>query len=123
MKTGVLYPQVTALQMDNQRLGKLSNLEKLENLRWVSFNKNDLTKIEVCKTLWFVSSRTSNFVASVIRILPLIYTAGMCFRVRNEAIGLAESCIRLLSLERVCSFVYLSVCVRNYKDTIEFSLV
>ena len=42
--------QVTTLNLDKQHLGKLSNLDKLENLRWASFNDNDLTKIEVSGT-------------------------------------------------------------------------
>ena len=40
--------QVTCLQLDNQHLSKISNLDNLENLKFVSFNNNDLTKIEVC---------------------------------------------------------------------------
>ena len=39
--------QVTTLNLDHQHLTKLSNLDKLENLRWASFNDNDITKIEV----------------------------------------------------------------------------
>ena len=37
------------MNLDNQHLGKLANLEQLENLRWASFNNNDLTKLEVRK--------------------------------------------------------------------------
>ncbi|EDV23284.1 uncharacterized protein TRIADDRAFT_10167, partial [Trichoplax adhaerens] len=37
---------ITALNLDNQHLTKISNLAKLENLRWASFNSNYLTKIE-----------------------------------------------------------------------------
>ncbi|XP_048590343.1 leucine-rich repeat-containing protein 9 isoform X2 [Nematostella vectensis] len=40
------FVKVTAVNLDNQHLGKLSNLEKLVHLRWASFNNNDLTKIE-----------------------------------------------------------------------------
>ena len=40
--------QVTTLNLDKQHISKLSNLERLENLRWASFNDNDITKIEVC---------------------------------------------------------------------------
>ena len=40
--------QVTTVNLENQHMTKMSNLERLENLRWASFNNNDLTKIEVC---------------------------------------------------------------------------
>ena len=46
-----IFFQVTAVNLDNQRLGKLANMEQLENLRWASFNNNDLTKIEVRYTV------------------------------------------------------------------------
>ena len=38
--------QVTTLNLDSQHISKLSNLERLVNLRWASFNDNDLTKVE-----------------------------------------------------------------------------
>ena len=41
-----LYLQVTTLNLDSQHISKLSNLERLVNLRWASFNDNDLTKVE-----------------------------------------------------------------------------
>ncbi|KAJ7361763.1 Leucine-rich repeat-containing protein 9 [Desmophyllum pertusum] len=40
------FIKVTTVNLDNQHLGKLVNMEQLENLRWASFNNNDLTKIE-----------------------------------------------------------------------------
>ncbi|XP_072171420.1 leucine-rich repeat-containing protein 9-like [Diadema setosum] len=40
------YSKVTTLNLDSQHISKLSNLERLVNLRWASFNDNDLTKIE-----------------------------------------------------------------------------
>ncbi|CAL1540956.1 unnamed protein product [Lymnaea stagnalis] len=40
------YSQVTTLNLDNQHITKLSNLDRLENLMWASFNSNDLTRIE-----------------------------------------------------------------------------
>ncbi|CAH3150734.1 unnamed protein product [Pocillopora meandrina] len=40
------FIKVTTVNLDNQHLGKLANMEQLENLRWASFNGNDLTKIE-----------------------------------------------------------------------------
>ncbi|KAH9489094.1 Leucine-rich repeat-containing protein 9 [Bulinus truncatus] len=40
------YCQITTLNLDNQHITKLSNLERLENLMWASFNNNDLTRIE-----------------------------------------------------------------------------
>ncbi|XP_078672195.1 leucine-rich repeat-containing protein 9-like isoform X1 [Branchiostoma floridae x Branchiostoma belcheri] len=40
------YNKVTTLNLDGQHISKLSNLEKLENLRWASFNDNDITRIE-----------------------------------------------------------------------------
>lgn len=40
------FSKVTALHLDNQHLSKISNLEKLEHLKWASFNNNDITKVE-----------------------------------------------------------------------------
>ncbi|XP_068737471.1 leucine-rich repeat-containing protein 9-like isoform X3 [Montipora capricornis] len=40
------FIKVTAVNLDDQRLGKIANMEPLVNLRWASFNNNDLTKIE-----------------------------------------------------------------------------
>ncbi|KAJ8046058.1 Leucine-rich repeat-containing protein 9 [Holothuria leucospilota] len=40
------YLKVTALNLDGQHISKLSNLERLINLRWLSVSDNDLTKIE-----------------------------------------------------------------------------
>lgn len=42
--------QVTSLFLDNQHITKLSGLERLENLKYASFNKNDITKMEVIIT-------------------------------------------------------------------------
>ncbi|XP_040925180.1 leucine-rich repeat-containing protein 9 isoform X2 [Betta splendens] len=38
--------KITALNLDSQRISKLINLERLENLRWASFNDNDISKVE-----------------------------------------------------------------------------
>lgn len=43
--------QVTTVNLDNHRLGKIANMEQLVNLKWASFNNNDLTKIEVSENL------------------------------------------------------------------------
>ncbi|KAK7487003.1 hypothetical protein BaRGS_00021673, partial [Batillaria attramentaria] len=40
------YSKVTTVCLEGQHITKLSNLERLENLHWASFNDNDLTKIE-----------------------------------------------------------------------------
>ncbi|XP_069063527.1 leucine-rich repeat-containing protein 9 [Pleurodeles waltl] len=40
------FAKITTLNLDGQNLYKLSNLDKLENLRWASFSNNFLTKIE-----------------------------------------------------------------------------
>ncbi|XP_071832914.1 leucine-rich repeat-containing protein 9-like isoform X2 [Apostichopus japonicus] len=40
------YLKVTALNLDGQHISKLSNLERLINLKWLSLSDNDLTKIE-----------------------------------------------------------------------------
>ena len=40
------YGQITALNLDSQGLSRLSNLDKLVNLRWASFNDNDISKLE-----------------------------------------------------------------------------
>ncbi|KAK7148433.1 hypothetical protein R3I93_012688 [Phoxinus phoxinus] len=38
--------KITALNLDGQRLTRLSNLDRLVNLRWASFDNNELTRIE-----------------------------------------------------------------------------
>lgn len=40
------YSKITSLNLDSQHITKLSNLEKLEHLKYASFNNNDITKIE-----------------------------------------------------------------------------
>ncbi|XP_072284222.1 leucine-rich repeat-containing protein 9 isoform X2 [Pyxicephalus adspersus] len=40
------YLRITSINFDGQKLSKITNLEKLENLRWASFSNNYLTKIE-----------------------------------------------------------------------------
>ncbi|KAM8921171.1 leucine-rich repeat-containing protein 9 [Pelodytes ibericus] len=40
------FRMITSLNLDGQNLFKISNLEKLENLRWASFSNNYMTKIE-----------------------------------------------------------------------------
>ncbi|XP_035117929.2 leucine-rich repeat-containing protein 9 isoform X2 [Callithrix jacchus] len=43
---GNWYLKITALNLDGQHLFKITNLEKLENLKWASFSNNNLTKME-----------------------------------------------------------------------------
>jgi len=50
-----LFFKVTCLRLDGQHLSKISNLDKLENLKWASFNDNDITKIEVREICYCVS--------------------------------------------------------------------
>ncbi|XP_076014640.1 leucine-rich repeat-containing protein 9 [Genypterus blacodes] len=38
--------KITALNLDSQRISKILNLDKLVNLRWASFNDNDICKVE-----------------------------------------------------------------------------
>ncbi|XP_021359487.1 leucine-rich repeat-containing protein 9-like isoform X3 [Mizuhopecten yessoensis] len=40
------YSKVTTLNMDNQHITKLSGLERMDNLKYATFNNNDITKIE-----------------------------------------------------------------------------
>ncbi|XP_053406324.1 leucine-rich repeat-containing protein 9-like isoform X5 [Mercenaria mercenaria] len=40
------YAKITSLNLDDQHITKLSNMEKLEHLKFASFNNNDITKIE-----------------------------------------------------------------------------
>ncbi|XP_056401266.1 leucine-rich repeat-containing protein 9 isoform X2 [Hyla sarda] len=40
------YHMITTLNLDGQNLSRITNLEKLENLRWVSFSHNHLSRIE-----------------------------------------------------------------------------
>ncbi|XP_036136483.1 leucine-rich repeat-containing protein 9 [Molossus molossus] len=43
---GNWYSKITALNLDGQHLFEITNLGKLENLKWASFNNNNLTKME-----------------------------------------------------------------------------
>ncbi|XP_012579855.1 PREDICTED: leucine-rich repeat-containing protein 9 [Condylura cristata] len=40
------YLKLTALNLDGQHLFEITNLEKLENLKWASFSNNNLTKMD-----------------------------------------------------------------------------
>lgn len=42
----LIFLQITALNLDGQHLFEITNIEKLENLKWASFNNNNLTKME-----------------------------------------------------------------------------
>ncbi|XP_047287301.1 leucine-rich repeat-containing protein 9 isoform X6 [Homo sapiens] len=44
--SGNCYLKITALNLDGQHLFEITNLEKLENLKWASFSNNNLTKME-----------------------------------------------------------------------------
>uniref|UniRef100_I3MWT2 Leucine rich repeat containing 9 n=1 Tax=Ictidomys tridecemlineatus TaxID=43179 RepID=I3MWT2_ICTTR len=43
---GNWHLKITALNLDGQHLFEITNLEKLENLKWASFSNNNLTKME-----------------------------------------------------------------------------
>jgi len=43
----IVLRQITSLCLDGQHISKLSGLQNLVNLRWASFNNNDITQIEV----------------------------------------------------------------------------
>ncbi|XP_064148616.1 leucine-rich repeat-containing protein 9 [Loxodonta africana] len=43
---GNWHLKITALNLDGQNLFEITNLEKLENLKWASFSNNNLTKME-----------------------------------------------------------------------------
>lgn len=42
----VCFGQITTLNLDNLGVSKLTNLSSLVNLRWASFNDNDISKVE-----------------------------------------------------------------------------
>nr|XP_011725840.1 leucine-rich repeat-containing protein 9 isoform X8 [Macaca nemestrina] len=44
--SGNWYLKLTALNLDGQHLFEITNLEKLENLKWASFSNNNLTKMD-----------------------------------------------------------------------------
>ncbi|XP_065844626.1 leucine-rich repeat-containing protein 9-like isoform X3 [Oscarella lobularis] len=62
-----LWSKVTVLNLSGQGLTKMSNLEKLENLRWVSFACNSITKIEGLEGCLYVEelSLEDNYVIRV----------------------------------------------------------
>ncbi|KAK7904383.1 hypothetical protein WMY93_016990 [Mugilogobius chulae] len=59
-------PKITALNLDGLRLSKLSKLSGLVNLRWASFNDNNITKVEgleSCLKLEELSLNNNNITA------------------------------------------------------------
>lgn len=42
----ICFGQITTLNLDSQGIYKLTNLNSLVNLRWASFNDNDISKVE-----------------------------------------------------------------------------
>uniref|UniRef100_A0A8C6QC73 Leucine rich repeat containing 9 n=1 Tax=Nannospalax galili TaxID=1026970 RepID=A0A8C6QC73_NANGA len=44
--SGNWFLKITALNLDGQNLFEITNLEKLENLKWASFSNNNLTKMQ-----------------------------------------------------------------------------
>lgn len=42
----IWFGQITTLNLDSQGIYKLANLNSLVNLRWASFNDNDISKLE-----------------------------------------------------------------------------
>uniref|UniRef100_A0A3Q3WLU9 Uncharacterized protein n=1 Tax=Mola mola TaxID=94237 RepID=A0A3Q3WLU9_MOLML len=62
-----LLNPITALNLDNQRISRLINLNKLVNLRWGSFNDNDISKVEgldSCSQLEELSLN-NNYISSI----------------------------------------------------------
>ncbi|XP_072347821.1 leucine-rich repeat-containing protein 9 isoform X4 [Scyliorhinus torazame] len=45
-QTTFWYPKITTLNLDGQNLSQLTNLDKLQNLRWASFNNNSIRRFE-----------------------------------------------------------------------------
>lgn len=46
LKLDLCGGQITTLNLDSQGIYKLTNLSSLVNLRWASFNDNDISKVE-----------------------------------------------------------------------------
>lgn len=42
----VCLDQITTLVLDSLKISKIYNLNKMVNLRWASFNDNDISKLE-----------------------------------------------------------------------------
>lgn len=42
----LVFVQITALNLDSQRIYELTNLNRLVNLRWASFNDNDIPEVD-----------------------------------------------------------------------------
>lgn len=57
------FTQITAVNLDGQRIAKLTNLTALVNLRWASFNDNEISKVqglENCQKLEELSLNNNN---------------------------------------------------------------
>uniref|UniRef100_A0A671WDP9 Leucine rich repeat containing 9 n=1 Tax=Sparus aurata TaxID=8175 RepID=A0A671WDP9_SPAAU len=66
--------KITTLNLDSQRIPKLINLNKLVNLRWASFNDNDISKVEgldSCSKLEELSLNNNNI--STLSGLPKLH--------------------------------------------------
>ncbi|XP_077863786.1 leucine-rich repeat-containing protein 9-like [Saccoglossus kowalevskii] len=99
------YLQVTTLNLDSQHISKISNLDRLENLRFVSFNDNDITKIEGldgCVKLEELSLE-NNCISKLEGISKL--TRLRYLNVGSNSITTLESC----GLEKLVDLQYLSV--------------
>lgn len=42
----MLFFQITTVNLDGLQLSRITNLDKVVNLRWASFNDNELNRIE-----------------------------------------------------------------------------
>lgn len=59
----ICFGQITTLNLDSQGIYKLTNLNSLVNLRWASFNDNDISKVEgldCCSKLEELSLNNNN---------------------------------------------------------------
>ncbi|XP_078089252.1 leucine-rich repeat-containing protein 9 [Mustelus asterias] len=45
-QTTFWFPKITTLNLDGQNLSQLTNLDRLQNLRWASFNNNSIRRFE-----------------------------------------------------------------------------
>lgn len=110
------FDQITALNLDNQRISRLINLNKLVNLRWGSFNDNDISKVEgldSCSQLEELSLN-NNYISSITgrshrqlasEVTSELYDLPqpllrMCFFSLSISSGLSKlNCLRKLSLD------------------------
>ncbi|XP_056151358.1 leucine-rich repeat-containing protein 9 [Lampris incognitus] len=97
--------KITALNLDGQRINKLTNLDKLVNLRWASFNDNNISKVEGLDNCLHLEELflNNNCITKIDGLSKLLYLTKLSLN------GNQLSCVEASVLERLHNLHFLSV--------------